>query len=269
MLFIIVVVYITALPMKEAYKSVILKRRAKPLGLPVENEGADIKRLIILKFIRQLHMLSTEIFLELLSAVVLSTNGVQPVIFFFSLYTGFAFAVLFLFFPTFPYVFMRPPYSFTTSQSGLRFISIGLGVLLGGVITIVIDCTIYQRRHRTAVSCNKANVDPEHRLYSAMIGYWAILIGLFLFVWCANKGVLWAPSLLGAIPFAWGNICVFVGPHTHAVHSTILTGRRYMGFIGALPQRFSWTDERCFSHGREWYSPLHFRSRLSSLQYTK
>lgn len=138
------------------------------------------------------------------------TNLVQPVVFFFSLYTAFAFGVLFLFFAAFPYIFSRPPYSFTTSQSGLTFIAIGIGVVLGGSTSIIIDRTVYQKKHRAAVAAGIPNVDPEHRLYSAMIGSWGIMIGLFWFGWCAERGVHWAPTLLGAIPFAWGNLCLFV-----------------------------------------------------------
>jgi hypothetical protein len=131
-------------------------------------------------------------------------------VFFFSLYTGFAFAVLFLFFAAFPYVFQRPPYSFTPSQSGLTFIPIMIGVFAGGMTTIAIDRTLYQKKHRQAISKANPNADPEHRLYSAMFGSWGMVIGLFWFGWCADKGVHWAATVLGVIPFAWGNTCVFV-----------------------------------------------------------
>jgi len=76
--------------------------------------------------------------------------------------------------------------------------------------TIIIDHTIYQKKYREAIKSNKLHVNPEHRLYSAMVGCWGILIGLFWFGWCADKGVHWGPTLIGAVPFAWGNICVFV-----------------------------------------------------------
>jgi hypothetical protein len=132
------------------------------------------------------------------------------VVFFFSLYTGFAFAVLFLFFAAFPYVFTRPPYSFTPSQSGLVFIPILIGVILGGITTIIVDRTLYQKKYRETVSNGKSHVDPEHRLYSAMGGAWGMVIGLFWFGWCADQGVHWAPTIIGVIPFAWGNLCVFV-----------------------------------------------------------
>ncbi|KAE8838398.1 hypothetical protein PTNB73_03586 [Pyrenophora teres f. teres] len=192
MLFITIAVYIAALPMKETYKPTILKKRAIKAGIPIKAEDKDVKRLIFMKFVRPIHMLSTE-----------------PTVFFFSLYTGFAFAVLFLFFAAFPFIFTRSPYSFEPSQGGLTFISIGIGVFLGGMTAITIDRTIYQKKYREATTSNKSHVDPEHRLYSAMVGCWGILVGLFWFGWCADQGVHWGPTLVGAVPFAWGNICVF------------------------------------------------------------
>ena len=119
--------------------------------------------------------------------------------------------MLFLFFAAFPYVFTRPPYSFTPSQSGLVFIPILIGVILGGITTIIVDRTLYQKKYRETVSNGKSHVDPEHRLYSAMGGAWGMVIGLFWFGWCADQGVHWAPTIIGVIPFAWGNLCVFVG----------------------------------------------------------
>ena len=61
MLFIIIAVYIAALPMKETYKPIILKKRAIKAGTPIKSEGKDIKSLIVLKFVRPVHMLSTEV----------------------------------------------------------------------------------------------------------------------------------------------------------------------------------------------------------------
>ena len=92
----------------------------------------------------------------------------------------------------------------------MTFIAIGIGVAFGGLTGILVDRHIYQKKHREAVAAGKRFADPEHRLYSAMLGSWGIMIGLFWFGWCADKGVHWAPTLLGAILFAWGNLCVFV-----------------------------------------------------------
>lgn len=131
-------------------------------------------------------------------------------VFFVSLYSGFTFGVLFLLFAAFPFVFTRPPYNFTTSQYGLTFLSVGVGVVCGSITTMIVDTKIYQKKYREAKAAGQSYAEPEHRLYSAMMGCWGIVIGLFWFGWCADKGVHWAPTILGAIPFAWGNICVFV-----------------------------------------------------------
>jgi hypothetical protein len=142
-------------------------------------------------------------------------NYMQPVVFFFSIYTSFAFGVLFLLFAAIPYIFQRAPYHFTVSQAGLAFISVGVGVLLGAVTCILVDRTIYQKLHRKIISEGGTHVMPEHRLYSAMIGSSGIVIGLFWFGWCAGTGQHWAACLVGAIPFAWGNICLFVSCLCH------------------------------------------------------
>jgi hypothetical protein len=131
-------------------------------------------------------------------------------VFFFSIYTSFAFGVLFLLFAAIPFIFQRPPYSFTVSQAGLAFISVGIGVLFGVTTCILVDRTFYQKQHHKALAKGDTHVAPEHRLYSAMIGSPGIVIGLFWFGWCASTGQHWAASLAGAVPFAWGNICLFV-----------------------------------------------------------
>jgi hypothetical protein len=131
-------------------------------------------------------------------------------VFFFSLYTGFAFAVLFLFFAAFPYVFQRPPYSFTISQTGLTFLGIGLGVVLAAITGVVIDRKIYQAKHKKAIGEGRMHVAPEERLWNAMIGSFGIPVGLFWFAWTADRGVHWAVLCVAAVPFAWGNLCLFV-----------------------------------------------------------
>jgi Na+/proline symporter len=194
MLFITLAVYLIAIPTRETYKPIILQRRAKKLGItPLQTSTGGMKSTLVRNFLRPLHMLFTE-----------------PVVFFFSLYTGFAFAVLFLFFAAFPFVFQRPPYNFTVSQSGLTFLGIGLGVLLAAITGVIIDRKIYQVQHHKAIAKGNAHARPEHRLYNAMIGSFGIPVGLFWFGWTADRGVHWAVPCVAAVPFAWGNLCLFV-----------------------------------------------------------
>ncbi|KAF2787092.1 MFS general substrate transporter [Melanomma pulvis-pyrius CBS 109.77] len=204
MLFITVAVYIFGLPMRETYKPIILKRRAKKLGIspPQSNHpGASaVKSSLVQNFLRPIHMLFTE-----------------PVVFFLSLYTAFAFAVLFLFFAAFPFVFQRPPYAFTISQTGLTFLGIGLGVLIAAITGVIIDIKIYQPQHRKAIAGGDMHAHPEHRLYNAMIGSFGIPIGLFWFGWAADKGAHWAVLVVAAVPFAWGNLCLFTSAALYTV----------------------------------------------------
>jgi len=78
MLFITLAVYIAALPMKETYKPIILKKRAIKAGIPIKSEGKDIKRLIVLKFVRPVHMLSTEVISPHASYTLLLTVQLTP-----------------------------------------------------------------------------------------------------------------------------------------------------------------------------------------------
>ncbi|KAF1972765.1 MFS general substrate transporter [Bimuria novae-zelandiae CBS 107.79] len=195
-LFVSLVVFLSAIPMKETYKPIILKRRAKERGiLPKETSGGGgaVKKTVVQNFLRPMHMLVTE-----------------PVVFFLSLYTSFLFGILFLFFAAIPYIFQRPPYLFNTWQTGLIFLSIGLGVCLGAITGIVIDSQIYQKKHREFMAAGLTHTPPEHRLYNGMIGGFGIPVGLFWFAWTADKGVHWAVPAIGAVPFAWGNVCVFI-----------------------------------------------------------
>ena len=118
--------------------------------------------------------------------------------------------MLFLFFAAFPYVFQRPPYLFTVSQTGLTFLGVGLGVLLASLTSVFIDRKIYQAKHQKAVRTGKSHAKPEHRLYSAMVGSFGIPIGLFWFGWASEKGCHWGVLVVAAVPFAWGNLCLFV-----------------------------------------------------------
>lgn len=173
----------------------------------------------------------------------------QPVVFFFSVYTSFAFGVLFLLFAAIPYIFQRAPYHFTVSQAGLAFISVGVGVLLGVVTCILVDRTFYQKQHRKMISEGGTHVMPEHRLYSAMIGSSGIVIGLFWVGWCAGTGKHWAVCLVGAIPFAWGNICLFVSPPKRLCSYPLLIRRTDVR--GTLLGRCVRPTKRRFGYGSE------------------
>ena len=168
-LFIALPSYLFSLPMKETYKKIILQNRAKRSGIPPPTKTgpkglAAIKMLLVVTLARPIRMIFTE-----------------PIVGFFSLYTGFNFSVLFAFFAAFPIVF-EGVYGFDSGLSGLTFLAVGLGCILAVITTVMIDRfkfrKEYQRSHAAGLG---GAVNPEHRLYAAMVGSLGIPIGLFWF----------------------------------------------------------------------------------------
>ena len=190
--------FIFSLGMQETYKKTILRRRAKQRGLlPPKQQGpqglAAIKFLLKVTLFRPLHMLFTE-----------------PIVAFLSLYIGFNFAVLFAFFAAFPVVF-RSVYHFNNGETGLVFLGIGIGCVLAVITCLVTDRLTYQKHYRKALKDERqGKVRPEHRLYPAMMGSIGLPLGLFWFAWTAKQDIHWISPVLATIPFAWGNLCIFV-----------------------------------------------------------
>jgi hypothetical protein len=134
----------------------------------------------------------------------------EPIVGFLSFYVAFNFAVLYAFFAAFPYVF-ESVYHFNTEESGLVFLGIGVGCLLAVVTCWICDRYLYQPQVRKSHAEKKdGRVAPEHRLYPAMIGSFLLPISLFWFAWTAQKDISWASPVVSGVPFAWGNLCIFI-----------------------------------------------------------
>jgi hypothetical protein len=176
----------------ETYHTVLRRRRAKELGLSVPPSpplSSQFKTFINIALLRPLHMLVTE-----------------PIVAFGSLYIAAEFGTLFTFFAAIPYVF-EGLYDFTLEQTGLVFITIIIGCCLGLVTILVCDVVFY----RPQISKHPPHmVPPEYRLYPAMIGSIGLPVGLFWFAWTAQASISWASPMVAIIPFAWGNLCIFI-----------------------------------------------------------
>lgn len=194
-LFILLAGYILSLGMSETYKKIILERRAKKAGLKRLVQGPPLSQVVMtllkVTLTNPIRMLLTE-----------------PIVAWLSLYVAFVFAVFFAFFAAFPIVF-EGVYGFNRGQSGLAFLAIVVGVSLSVVTVIIIDKTIYKKHVRAAEEAGH-NVAPEHRLYPAMMGGFGITASLFWFAWTSRKDIHWIVPVLAGIPFAWGNLCIFV-----------------------------------------------------------
>lgn len=217
---------ITTLFTQETFHPVIKRRLAKQRGLKVEPSPpfADrLKTFAVIALLRPIRML----FLE-------------PIVGFFCLYVSAEFGTLFSFFAAVPYTF-GTVYHFGIEKSGMVFLSIVIGCLLGLVTIVLCDVLLY-RRQASTYGLNK--IPPEHRLYPSMIGSVGPPICLFWFGWTARSEISWASPAAAIIVFAWGNLCIFVGAiqyMTDTYHGSVVASAssanglvRY-GFAGVFP----------------------------------
>lgn len=161
-IFLALAAYILVLPTQETHRNVLIKRRAKRLGLPPpEPELAPreaIKLLLTITLFRPIRMLFSE-----------------PIVLLYSIYNAFTFSVLFAYFEAFPYFFMGEK-RFSIQQSGLTFLGIGVGVILGAIGAILVDLFVYQKIMRKGGD-RVEQKGPEQRLYIGMIGDLCLPVG--------------------------------------------------------------------------------------------
>ena len=146
--------------MAESYKPVILKRRALERGqqIPPRLDPKKALRLIFtITLARPALMLMKE-----------------PIVQAVSVYSSFAFAVLFGFFEAYPFAFGRE-YGFGLRDTGACFAGIGVGLIIGCMIYVIQDRLCYV----PAIKKGNGWVEPEIRMIPAMIGSFLMPIGLF------------------------------------------------------------------------------------------
>ncbi|KAF3764832.1 MFS general substrate transporter [Cryphonectria parasitica EP155] len=193
---------------RETYAPVLKRRKAKKLGLPQPPSTPiwiQVKVFIVIALVRPVMMLLTE-----------------PIVTFICLYVACV-------------------YHFGIESTGLVYISIVVGCLLGFVTIVLCDIFFYRPqipRHPPH------QVPPEWRLVPAMIGSLGIPLGVFWFGWTARPDIHWASPAVAIAPFAWGNICLFVTTMQYMVdtyHGTTVASAasanslaRY-GLAGAFP----------------------------------
>ncbi|KAH7342442.1 major facilitator superfamily domain-containing protein [Rhexocercosporidium sp. MPI-PUGE-AT-0058] len=187
------VTYLPVYFLEETYAKIIIARRNQKQQAAEAPTKPPAKTIILgilfITLLRPAKMLVTE-----------------PIVAFLSIYVAFNFAVLFTFFASVPYVFALV-YRFDRGETGLVFLSIGLGCTLVLPTAIYLDKLIYQKKWKL----RPGNVEPEHRLWVAMLGALGLPIGLFWFAWSARQEVHWIVPVLGMVPFGWGNLCIYVG----------------------------------------------------------
>ncbi|ETN39835.1 uncharacterized protein HMPREF1541_06061 [Cyphellophora europaea CBS 101466] len=191
-----------ALYLRESYKTIILQRRARKLGVdgpsgPQLTVAETLKRFITTTILRPLHMLTTE-----------------PLVGFLCLYCGFQFALLYTFVVASPWVFERV-YGFDVSAQGLSFLGLIAGCVAAPFVLILVDLYLYQprltrRRNDADPAIRASGLPPEDRLFAALYGSLVLPIGIFWFGWSARPGVPWISPIIAQGVTMLGSILIYV-----------------------------------------------------------
>ena len=137
-----------------------------------DEERASIGKMISISLYRPFRLLFTE-----------------PVVFFFSLWISFAWAVLYLTFGAIPLVFQNN-HGFNLEQSCAVFASLSIAAIISTVIAIYGEKVVKRKRPQLTSS-------PEGRLWIACPQAALLPIGLFWFAWSTFSSVHWIVPALG------------------------------------------------------------------------
>ncbi|ETN38842.1 uncharacterized protein HMPREF1541_06883 [Cyphellophora europaea CBS 101466] len=245
-----VLVIIMTLFFRETRGSVLLSRRAKVLNdyfaalensgyLPPQNadnttttspssnpakrlryrcladeQRATISRMIYLSLTTPFKLLSTE-----------------PVVFFFSMWAAFAWAVLYMTFAVIPVVFTAR-HNFDAQANGLVFLAIAIGAIVGALLSI------YQERVARAYFPDLLQ-KPEGRLYFACLESALLPIGLFWFGWTSFSSVHWASPVIALGVAQVGIFSIYLAVFNyladvyHRYASSALAGQSFCRNVGA------------------------------------
>lgn len=133
--------------------------------------------------------------------ILLFTN---PMVVGLGSFMAFIYGFLYLMITTIPSVYSKS-YGFKQSTTGLMYLSLGVGFVLGVVFWTYALGVVYNR----LVEKNGGVARPEFRLPCLFVTSAIIPIGLLWYGWSAEKKLHWIMPCIGSAIFAFGLVCVF------------------------------------------------------------
>ncbi|GME39341.1 MFS multidrug transporter [Neofusicoccum parvum] len=204
----------TALP--ETHAPTLLRREAarvrKETGNPkahsqFDGQAAGVKAIVQIYLMRSFRMLITE-----------------PILLLITIYQAFVYGMVYLMFTAYPIAF-REVRHWTLGISGLAYLGMSVGVLLGAAVVIIHTRT----RFFAKVQRNNGTVIPENRLSLMLVGGCLFPIGLFIFGWTSNPDIHWAGQIIGSVPAAMGMYMIFVQCFNYIIDTYMSTANSAIG----------------------------------------
>ena len=128
----------------------------------------------------------------------------EPIVFFLNLYIALIYALLYIWFESFPVVFVGI-YDFNPGTLGLAF----LGILIGGFIVLP-PFFWWTHRYLEPKFNENGELHPELRLLPALVGCFFIPVCLFWFGWSARPSIHWIMPIIGSSFFTIGAFLLFM-----------------------------------------------------------
>ncbi|GMG08850.1 unnamed protein product [Aspergillus oryzae] len=138
----------------------------------------------------------------------------SPIVLLLSTYMSLIYGLLYLFFTTISSVFTEQ-YGFSTGLSGLAYLGIGVGFMLGLVFVAGTNDRIMLK----LAARNGGKTEPEMRLPLMIIFSCILPISFFWYGWTADKHVHWIVPIIGMAPFGIGMMGVYLPIQTYIIDS--------------------------------------------------
>ncbi|TGZ78336.1 MFS general substrate transporter [Ascodesmis nigricans] len=197
------------LTVPETYAPILLRQRAEKKRKQTGDERymsrwcykageGDILKLLKVNLSRPLIMLFTE-----------------PICTFWAIYIAAIYGILYLSFTAYPIVFAELR-GWGPGISGLSFVGMGIGTLFA-ICLEPLSRKIYNHH---AVDPETGKRPPEARLTVVIFASILVPVSLFIFAWtCYPTSIHWVVPILASVPYAIGNVLIFLHSNAYLVTS--------------------------------------------------
>lgn len=188
--------------MRETYVPVLQARQKRKVKRPLigDVDHTEKETTVSDKFLQSI--------LRPLAMLLLS-----PVVLLFSLYVALVYGYLYLLITTIPEVFTSN-YDFSTSQVGLVYLGMGIGMMTSVIIFGIVSDWLLRRLSSKTTS---GEMKPEHRLPPLVPGAFLVPAGIILYGWSAQYQLHWAIPILGTVFLGAGLNSILMSIQTYLV----------------------------------------------------
>lgn len=175
---------LTVFTLKETNKNFTLTKKAKRLRHQTGNENY--------KSVMELRAFNAKEFVDKWLLVPFKMILYEPMVLSTSLYFGFLYSTLYLFFVAFPIVF-GGLHGMNSVQSSMVFLSYFAGEMVVAACIVLIENRRYMRKRAASPT---GTLPPEERLRCSLVGSPLIVMALFWFAWtCYSSISIWSPIM--------------------------------------------------------------------------